>query len=299
MSRAPRSPEPQGSHTFVGAIPTNRLNPTPVYEHPDPFTLGTLTITGVLTAAALTVTGSTTTSTITASGHIQANSTLSVVGTFTANTGSVVLGSTSTTSLTSSGHVQVNSTLTVTGATTMAGATVNSTLLVVGTTTMGTVNITTLNTVTTGTITNLTTNDLEATNSSTSTIGETTAFLSVKATTVKTSTLDDTGGGSIALAANITISGSLNLSIGSSGTDDQLGSIHVEDIHVYDNLDMKDNPLHGINNRGSSNPVLADMEIGEIQFGDTGAASATSGRIWIKVDANQIFGFISDARIVI
>ena len=42
--RDPRSPEPRGSHAFAGSIPSNRLNPTPVYEHPDPFSLGTLTV---------------------------------------------------------------------------------------------------------------------------------------------------------------------------------------------------------------------------------------------------------------
>ena len=45
--RPPRSPEPIGTHSFGGALGTDRLNPTSAYTHPDPFTLGTLNVTDI------------------------------------------------------------------------------------------------------------------------------------------------------------------------------------------------------------------------------------------------------------
>lgn len=50
--RSPRSPEPIGAHSFGGALGTDRLNPTPTYTHPDPFTIGALNAT-TLTATTL------------------------------------------------------------------------------------------------------------------------------------------------------------------------------------------------------------------------------------------------------
>ena len=45
--RPPRSPEPIGTHSFGGALGTDRLNPTSAYTHPDPFTIGTLNATTI------------------------------------------------------------------------------------------------------------------------------------------------------------------------------------------------------------------------------------------------------------
>lgn len=59
--REPRSPEPRGTHTFAGALPSNRLDPSdPALTVPDPLTVTTLNATtaniGVLAALSTNIT---------------------------------------------------------------------------------------------------------------------------------------------------------------------------------------------------------------------------------------------------
>lgn len=200
--REPRSPEPRGTHAFGGALLSNRLNPPSKYTHPDPFTIGSLTVSTALTTN----------------------------GTFTANGTNILTG------LTSSAAVQINSTLGVTGTTTLAGVSAGA----VGVSSLASTGavsgtfVTATSGLTTNTVSPVGTPDIGGSGSRFGTIYSN----SLNATTVYATTLDDISGGSIALATNISISGALALAIGSASTNDQLNSLHVNTATIYTKITL-------------------------------------------------------------
>ena len=234
--RPPRSPEPRGSHTFVGPISSDRLNPSGVS---DPLILTELQATTVKTDTLAPLNQAY----VIIDATLRPNDSTTDIGwtgqsirrLFVSNIGDS--GHRVSTLFGTSGNFNGTVTITTLNSTTLTGSTINGTLGVI--TTVNATNITA-----TGTVTG-------------------------------------------ALRRN-----AAGDDIGASGSPYDKAFIDILDISAE--LDMNENPLHGLRTV-TSTPALVDLLTHELVISDEGS-SATSGRIYIKTSAGEIFGFTSTSR---
>ena len=258
-SRQPRSPEPRGSHTFFGPISSDRLAPKSL-SVPDPLTLATITATTALIASGtLDVTGATTVTTLVASVSVTAANIF-------ANGSSADLG----TSGVPFDKMWIK-TITLDTLTSRGGSriSVNHDIMPI-------------------------TADLGGPDAAD-------RWVEAHITALSVGSIKGHASGSFSVGSNITVTAN-DLLLATFDDPWNFGFFNTLKVHTTllmtgtgTSIDVGEGVLEGIRVR-TTNPLIANLAIGEIVFADFGSG-ATTGRIFIKVNATEIYVFQSVAII--